>query len=764
MSDEYRFIGKATPRGDALDIVTGRTKFVGDIKQYGMLYGKVLRSPHPHANIRSIDTAKAKRLRGVEAVLTHEDVPNWRGGVPAHLRVLDSKVRFVGDAVALIAARTEEIAAEARELIEVDYEVLPAVYDVVEAMKPDAPRLHAAFPGNVVPPGFPWFGPHTLQEVVIGDVEKGFEEADIVVEGACAYENFPNPLPPEPPGVIAAWEGADALTIWTASQGTFTDRTVLYYILGRKVNVRAHGVAVGGSYGSKNTAWLLIVQAAVLSLASGKPVKLCYTKEEQFAAFTLRLGSRIQARIGMKKDGTVTAISGDWLVNTGYYCAGTQGQVAVGCGEIQLVVRCPNWNLKPKVVCTNRAPSGIVRGYGGQELKCAFLPILTMALEKADLDPVEFFKNNYVKPGDGYYWRDGEWWVSNGVDYTKAIEEGAKAFGWKEKWKGWLKPTAVSGTKRIGVGVGVHGNADVGEDTSEAYVRLDPEGTATLYSSISEHGTGQRSSLCKMVAEVLQLPLERVSMTPPDSLANPYEFGTVGSRGTFAVGSAVIEATEDARRKLLELAAQKLDRPIEDLETADGVIYVRPTPEIRLPWKAVMGFDRTCLGHGRFEPNFTMPNFMMVFAEVEVDVETGQVALLRVGSATDVGQIIDPLNLENQLNGSLGSAGIDSAIFEETILDRATGRVMGGNMIDFKWRTFAELPPMQHVVLETPFPSHRFKAIGVGEITPSPGPAAVIMAISNAVGVRFYDYPITPDKILKALGKVQGRKARGGAA
>jgi len=618
--------------------------------------------------------------------------------------------------------------------------------------------LYDQFPGNVLTPVCPFFGADPLQKVAIGNVEEGFRKADVVVEESCAFENIPNPLPPEPPGAIAAWEGPDRLILWVATQSPYLDKTLVYYALGRKVDVQVIGGHCGGSYGSKAImSWQLIMHAIVLAKATGKPVKVRQTKEEHLAASALRLGSRVRAKVGMKKDGTITAVAGDWLVNTGFYSAITQGQVAIGCGELQLMLRCPNWDFKTKVVCTNRAASGIVRGFGGQELKCAFTPILTMAMEKAALDPVEFFKKNYVKPGDGYYWRrDGQWIVCAGVDYTKAMERGAEAFGWREKWKGWLVPTAVNGTKRIGVGVGIHGDADVGEDVSEAYVRLDPDGTATIYSSLAEQGTGQRSNLCKMVAEVLQLPLERISMTSPDSKVGPYEFGPYGSRGTYGIGTAFIGAAEDARRKLLELAAAELEANPESLETEDGMIFEKGRPEKRVPWKAALGFDRSCLGFGRFEPNYTMPNFMMIFVEVEVDTGTGKVALLRVVSATDVGQIIDPLTLSNQLHGCLGAAGLDSAVFEETVLDRRIGRLLNINMIDYKWRTFSELPAFGQVTLETPFPSHRFKAIGVGEITTAPGASAVLMAVSNAVGTRFHEYPITPDKVLKALDKGMG--------
>lgn len=755
MKKGYRFIGKPKPRKDAADIVTGRARFIDDIKQPAMLCGKILRSPYPHANIRSIDTTKAESLPGVKALLTYKNVPDWKSGIPPHVRVLDRKVRFVGDAVSLVAATTEEIAYAALDLIEVDYERLPAVYDVEEAMKPGAPQLYTQFPGNSIPTDVAVFGPKTLNEVVLGDVEKGFTEADFTSEGTYTYEHIPNPLPIEPPGVIAAWEGPKSLTIWSATQCVSMPKAGMLRMLGFP-DVRSIGTHCGGSFGSKNFFSQPLVYASALAKAADKPVKIYYTKEEQLGAFVLRLGSRFKGRVGIKKNGTITAFSGEWIVNTGAFSSLGQGQIAVACGEAQLMLRCANWDLKTKLICTNRSPSGVVRGFGGQELQSAFMPLFLAVMEKAGVDPVEFFKKNYVKPGEAFYWRDGSRVVCRGLDYTKAVEKGAEAFGWKKKWKGWLKPTSVKGTKRTGIGVYVHGNADVGEEVSEAYVRLHPDERATIHVCVSEPGMGQRSSLCKMVAEVLQLPLERVNITPADTLVNPSDFGLVGSRGTFAIGSAVIAAAENAKKEVFERAAPLLKAPIEDLETVDGRVYVKGKPERSVSWVKAIGVMRTCTGFGRFEPDYSMPNFIILFLEVEVDMETGRIELKEVVPATDVGQIIDPLTLEGQLHGCLGSAGVDTALFEETVLDKSEGYILNGNMIDYKWRTFLDLPKFKNVVLETPFPTHRFKAIGVGEITTSPGPGAILMAASNALGKRLTGYPLTPEKILEALGKIQG--------
>ena len=752
MGKEYRFIGRKLPRCDAKGIVTGSVQYTGDLKFQNLLHGKVLRSPHAHAIIKKIDKSKAEALAGVRAVVTWEDIPDWRGGTPRNVRVLGNKVRYVGDAVAIVAAITEQIAEEALDLIDVEYESLPAVFDIDTAIRPDAPRLYDEYPGNVLPGGTIIFGPKSLKGVKLGDPEKGFAEADFIAEGTFGYENIPSAIPAESVGAVALWEEPNKATVWGTSQAPYMDKVTLHHVFNRQVDVRCIGSHVGGSFGTKVMCWQVQAYAIILSRATGQPVRVMFTKEEHMAAFTLRIASRMHARVGIKKDGTLTAIAGDWYVDTGYYSFTTQAQVAVGSGELMIMAQCPNWDLKNYVVVTNRNASGSMRGFGGQELKCSFIPLLSLAMQKANLDPFEVLKKNFVKPGGGYFWRDGNWYDFRGVDFTKAMDEGAKAFGWKDKWKGWLKPSAIDGAKSRGIGVGVHGNADIGEDTAEAYVQLSYYETATIFLCASEIGTGQKSSYVKMAAEVLQIPPERITMSPADTLITPFEFGPVGSRGTYAIGSAVINAAEDAKRKLLELVAPKLNATPENLDTADGIIFVKGQPQKFIRWRDI-GNDRTILGYGRFESDFTMCNCVMTFVEVEVDTETGKVNLVRVVNATDIGQIVDPLSLEGQLNGCLGTAGIDSAIFEETIIDRRTGQMVNANMVDYKWRTFAELPEVHNVVLETPFPSHRFHAVGVGEITTAPGPSAILMAVSNAIGNWLYKYPATPDRVLKALAK-----------
>jgi xanthine dehydrogenase molybdenum-binding subunit len=258
-----------------------------------------------------------------------------------------------------------------------------------------------------------------------------------------------------------------------------------------------------------------------------------------------------------------------------------------------------------------------------------------------------------------------------------------------------------------------------------------------------------------MAAEVLQLPLDYVNMSFPDTDGNPFEFALVGSRGTFTVGSAVIQAAEDARRQLLEMAAAVLKLTPEEIDTEDGWVFEIRNPKNRIPWRKATGLTTTLLGKGRFDEDFTLSNFLIQFVEVEVDTATGKVKLVNVLNSAGCGTVISPAYLEGQLHGALGAAGLDTAIFEGGMLDPSTGRMVNCNMIDYKWRPFNDLPHFDNMYMDTPIPSHRFHAVGVGEISTSPGPSAVLMAVYNAIGVRILDYPFTPDKVLEALGKIK---------
>ncbi|MCD8018301.1 MAG: molybdopterin-dependent oxidoreductase, partial [Clostridiales bacterium] len=356
--------------------------------------------------------------------------------------------------------------------------------------------------------------------------------------------------------------------------------------------------------------------------------------------------------------------------------------------------------------------------------------------------------------GDEYIWRDSKPYVSL-VDYKDAIQASAEKFGWSEKWKGWHKPTAVNGSKRIGVGCSIHGNADVGEDNSEAIVTLRPNGLAVIHAQVPEFGNGQRSSICKMAAEVLDMDYDKVQLSRPNSMENPEEFGLAGSRGTLTLGSAVVNACENAKIKLYAAAAPILRCSINDLATKDGYVFVKEEPERRLTWFEAMGPVRSISAYGKYDVDYSAPNFCINFIEVEVDTDTGVVKIQQIVTGTDVGQIIDSKAVDGQLQGGLGAACIDTEVFEETVVDKYTGRIMTNNLIDYKWRPFNEFPDFDSIVLEGQPSISKFRAVGVGEISGAAGASAIAMAISNAIEQDYADYPATPARILNALGKAK---------
>ena len=760
MTDELRYIGKETPRLAAKDIVTGRAQFARDLKMKGMLYAKVLRSPHAHATIVDIDTSMAERLLGVVAVLTHKNSPDWYLGSPVpHKRFLGDKVHYVGDAVAVVAAKSEAIAEEALDLIKVSYEPLPAVYDIEEAMLPDAPQLFPEeLPGNVVPGEMLEIHKVAYVEQEYGDPEKGFKEADVIEDGEASLISGQNPLAPEAPGLIAAWDG-DYLTLWGSMSSPGLCRIMCAPVLNIPVgNIRVIASYVGGSYGSKHFTGncCIIAYAAALAKVTRKPVALFFSKEEQFTAFTIRMNSRARYKIGMKRDGTVTALTAEWHTECGALSTEQAMMVGVGLIAQPVVSKCSNVKITTAMVMTNKVPSGPYRGFGYLENSILLSSVLFKTIQKIDLDPVEYFRKNRLQVGDKFYhaYMCTGFETSVGPDIIRALEEGAAKFKWKERWKGWGKPVAVNGSKVRAVGVALAGQSDSGEQASNANVMLSFDGSATVQCCATEFGTGTRDVIHKIAAETLKLPLELVRLAPSDTLANPYEWGSTGSRSTYSLGYAVMAAANDAKRKLFERAAPMMNVKAEDLETRDGLVYVKNSPRDQLPWLMAIGFNSAITGVGNFMGAYNVTLTQVQFIEIEVDLETGSVKVLEQLCATDCGKIINPLAFKGQLDGYF--PGLDLAIMEESVWDKNTGRLVNPSLIDYKTRTFNEMPAHNIVVTETPpnaDPPAPFGAFGAGEPSLAPAIPAIIMAIYNATGKWFNDYPVTSAKILKALGK-----------
>lgn len=755
MSKEYRYIGKNTPRFDGPEIVTGKAIFLDDFKMQDCLYAKTLRSPYPHARITKIDISKAEALPGVHAVLDYENLPDtvkkWGLNMPPVSPILRQTVSFVGDAVAIVVADTEQIAENACDLIEVEYKKLPAVFNVKDAVKPDAPRVHEEFPTNILP-NVKFIGEDPLMHLVRGDADKAFEECDYIVEGSNDYDALGCPMATEPPAVIMKFEKG-RLKSWATTQNTMMYTGNLSGRLqGQPVDNTVFNL--GGGFGNKSELAVISLETAAAAYVTGKAVRMSMTKTEQLLIHDQRIGMNFTGKIGIK-DGIIHAIKGVILLDCGAFNSVGQLQIGVGLGESQIAFgKCKNWDVEGKLVMTNHVQTGPVRGFGGLEVKATLMPLATKAAELAGLDPVDFLEKNFAQTGDEWIWRNSFHYTCREQNYAPAIAKTAEEFHWKDKWKGWNVPYWTDGHKARGVGVSLHGNADVGEEISEAYVRFVPTtGYVYVHLALCETGTGQRSNIRKFVAEVMDMPIEKVIMTPANSEVNPYEAGPVGSRGTITMGTAVTRAAEDCRRKVLETVAVQERISPEELSMKDGLVYEIDHPEKTYAPADYLAVSATVTGFARYRENYTTSNFNVYFADVEVDLDTGAVKLLDVRLGTDCGQIIDPASLELQLQGSFGAAMADSALLDENVLDTSTGRIMTGNMYDYKWRTFNEFPPFQETILESHPNVSRFKAVGSGEISGNSGPAAIMMAISNAIGMDFVHYPATRESILEALGK-----------
>ncbi|MBQ3292309.1 MAG: xanthine dehydrogenase family protein molybdopterin-binding subunit [Mogibacterium sp.] len=763
---EHRYLGKNQPRLAARDIVTGRARYAADEKIAGMLWAKVLRSPYAYAKIIDIDTSKAEALPGVKAIITYKNAPHWKAGmIIPHKHLLSDTVYFIGDAVALIAAETEAIADEARDLIKVEYEELDPILSIEDSMKEDAPQLYPEIPGNVADyEPFANQGMALTQEKV-GDIEAGFAEADVIHEVTTVLENAQNPLPPESPGIIAEWNGEDYVTVRGSMSSNGLCRMMNSGCMNLPISkMRVIASYVGGSYGSKHFSsnGLIIHYAAALSKATGKPVGLFYDREEHLTCQTTRMNSIGKYKIGMKKDGTITAIQGEWTGEAGAFNGEHYMIIAVGLISQGVLAQSKNVDISTKIVLTNRQTSGAFRGYGYLENAIHISNALYQTLEKIDLDPVEYFRRNRLKVGDEFYhaYMCSGMVKAAGPDALEMINKGAEKFRWDERWKGFGVPTYEDENVVRAVGVGFCGQSDVGEQLANENVNLTFDGGVTVSCVATEFGPGTRDVMRKIAAEALNVDLSMVRVTDSDSMAAPYEWGSTGSRSTYAMGTAVLKACEDAKRQLFERVAQIFHCPPEALETKDGMVSIIGHPEATVPWIAAIGFNGSITGVGNFGGEYNVLVQQVQFIEMELDKKTGKVTVLEQLCSTDCGQIVNPDALKGQLDGYF--PGIDMAIREGMIWDK-DGRIVNPNMIDYKTRTWNEIPKHENIILESAADGNYvgtkppYGAFGAGEPSLAPGIPALTLAIYNATGKWFTTYPITPKEILDALREKEGR-------
>ena len=733
-----KYVGKPIPKKTGWEKVTGRGKYAYDIQLSGMLHARILRSPHANAEILGIDVSAAKRLPGVRTVLTYHNAGRQRWD--QHRAVFKDYVRMVGDEVAAVAADTELVAEDALRLIKVQYEVLPHVVDLEDALQPDAPRVQ--------PYGNLWNGRPGIYER--GDLEKGFREADVIIERTYTTSEQHHACL-EMHGCVADWTG-DQLTLWDSTQGVHLARDLLALKLHLPISkVRIVSRHTGGGFGSKNGIKEYHLIAAMLSRETGRPVRLFLNRSEDFMVASHRPRTRQKIKAGFKADGTLTAIDYEEFGRGGAWNETSMNWAIRQGDSIKELYKCSNVRSTNYAVHTNLSSPGACRGPGNTETLFALEQFFDEAALHFDMDPIQLRLKNFAE----IHPLTGQPYFSNGLKDCYA--KGSEAFGWKHRKTGSIK----TGFKRRGFGMGsVQWHGTSGEP-SQALVTVYPEGTVEVNAGIADIGVGALVVLAEIAAEELQVPMDKVQVSYGDSAGTPYTVNSsYGSRTTALAGPAVRMAAADARQQLIQMAAEVLRTPPADVQLKNGVFLNISDPGAALDFTKVagrMGWHKRrplVIGKGRRLPNPAgrkVDVFGAHFVEVEVDMSTGAVRVLRSVLVHDSGRPMNALTYESQVQGGF-LMGLGMALFEERIIDAETGVQVNADFHGYCCPTARDVPDQVTVIpVETYDLSTNINAKGVGEPSTAGAGAAIANAVCNATGLRFRDYPITPVKILQAL-------------
>jgi xanthine dehydrogenase YagR molybdenum-binding subunit len=728
---ELEVVGQPYPRVEGEEKVTGRARYSYDVRLPGQLYAAVLRSPHPHARIRRIDISRAEALPGVHAVLCADNAPEIEWYDDSYL--FDRTLRFVGEEVAAVAAESPEVAQDALRLIDVEYEPLPHVTDMLAALQEDAPALHEG--GNQA---------GETKEYSRGDTEAGFAEADVVIEQEYSTQTaLHNSL--EPHGCTAFWEG-ERLTLYESTQGIFEVREEVADYLGLpEDHVRVVKQYMGGGFGSKQIAWKPTVIAALLAQSSGRPVQLMLDRRAENLAAGNRNATHQRVRLGARRDGTLAAIDVDITLNVGAYMVG--GEASNVRGLYQRLYRCPNVHARQTGAFTNTGPSVAFRAPGYVEAAFALESAMDELARELDVDPLELRLRNYTEQD-----QKKEMPYSSPQALRVAYERAAEEFGWNEQ-----RP-AQSGSKRRGIGIAAQEWGGAGHPPGYAWVKINGDGTVDVITGTQDIGTGTRTGLTQIAAEELGLPMTQVSLHLGDTGRGPYSPVSAGSATQATIGPAVRAAAADARRQLLVVAQKILEEPVERLHIERGIIYPQgdsPDGDNSITAAEVMGriAPHMILGQGMRGPNpddVSVRTFGVQCAEVEVDMVTGEVTVLRVVAAHDCGRIINPTMVDSQVLGGV-TQGIGFALMEERLVDDELGVVLNPNLEHYKVPTVADIPPVTHAHVDVPDPrANPTGAKGIGEPPIIPTAPAIANAIYDATGIRLRHLPLTRRRLLEA--------------
>jgi putative selenate reductase molybdopterin-binding subunit len=784
-TNPYQVVGKPEAKVDAIKLAQGKPAFTADIELRGMLHAKVLHSPHAHARINRIDTSRALALPGVVCVLTWQDIPRvvystagQSDPIPGPLDTfsLDNKVRFVGDRVAFVAAETPEIASQALDLIEVDYEILPPVLNPGDSMKPSAPRIHDEPEYVNFADSKPEKNLAAAIRIDIGDVEKGFAEADEIFEAEYAVPKVQQ-AHIEPHVTVTYWDEDDRLVIRTSTQVPFHVRRQLAPVLGLPVKrIRVIKPRIGGGFGGKQEVLMEDV-AAHLTIATGRPVIYEYSRTEEFIAARSRHPMRIRMKTGVKRDGTMTANEMVVLSDTGAYgCHAVTVTGNTGSKSMALYVgdgpyrKSPNIRFYADIVYTNTPPAGAFRGYGVPQ---GFWPVerhMEKIARALGLDPLEFRLKNAIHSGEYHpfstAWNEGREprpEIVHTVGLVQCVQQGKAAIGWDEKYgnETWRKDTHSAYLRKgIGVALVMQGTAIPYLDMGSASIKMNDDGSFNLLVGATDLGTGSDTVLAQMVAEVLGVPLDDIIVFSSDTDFTPFDKGAYASSTTYISGTAVVKAARIVAEKIKQRAADMLNRRLNvtNYDPSDVTLANRcaqfpdgqsvPMNEIALD-SLHLNNQEQIMGVASYVSPSSPPPFAAQFAEVTMDLETGACTVDKLVMAVDSGVIVNPLTASGQIEGGMTQA-LGYAVCEEMVYD-AKGRARERDFDQYHIFRADEMPDLTAIFVETFEPTHPFGVKAVAEIPMDGVAPAVGNAVLDALGVNIDENPVTPEKVWKAL-------------
>jgi CO/xanthine dehydrogenase Mo-binding subunit len=762
---DVKGIGLSIPRPDGPEKVTGQVQYVADIQPRGLLHAKLLRSPHAHARILRIDTSKAKALPGVRAVLTAADIPELKRKAPtrAHAVLAIDRVVFAGQPVAAVAADEPAIAEEALDLIDVQYEVLAAAVDPLASMKPGAPPVadagteadtsealaHGSVAG-VVTETKPAKAVNISQQARIqrGDIAKGFAESDVIIENTyrvpMVHQGYL-----EPHAVLAQWDSTGHLTLWASTQGSFNTRSEVADVLELPENrITVVPVECGGGFGGKIRA-LCEPITAILARVTNRPVRYVMTRREELEAGMPAPQVIIKLKTGVKRDGTLVALEGETVLESGAFSGGVLAVSGVFLASLYLW---PSFEVRGFEVLTHKPSIAAYRAPVAPQTIFAIDSQMEQIARALGVDPVEFRLRHLQREGDKM--ANGQPWLSNGgAEVLTRMAEHPLWTG-RAAWKASSPRGKLRGTG-LALGGWLGGLQPTG-----ATVRLNPDGSLQVLTGQVDIA-GTNIALAQIAATAYGLDVDKVRITTGDTDVAPMTGLSAGSKTIYTVGVAVMEAAKDARAQTLEIAATELEASVHDLEIENGRVVVRGVPDkgvslASIGKKGNLYMSKVPPVLGKSHPAFSQqaPAFAAQLARIELDPETGDVTLHDFVVVQDAGKAINPLAVEGQMQGgavqSLGMAMTEGLIYDDK------GRLTNPSLLDYRKLTAADLPNIETIIVEKPSPAGPFGARGVGEPPITPAPAAIANAIEDAAGVRLTECPLTPERIALAIAARNG--------